>query len=394
MPGFGHHLHKPVDPRAYKLLEMGRAEPDLAGDKIRALERLSQAVDAVAGRPITINATGAVAALLGEIGVPTGVMRGFAVISRAAGLVAHIVEEQQSPSGRFIWDTVEEAIPYVGKEATEAATEAARPAEQGNERAGAAARPVRAHRAGGRRRLGGAGLEHRPRFLRDLRPARRASLRGGPRCRLGRRDHGADPCRGRQRADAAGRPGGGGRHRARLCCRARALRPHRRATTMPASARPGPMEPARPTSSGSTPSMRSLLLCTQQVLPGMVEQGRGAIVAIASVAGMRYVGYPHLAYSVTKAAVMQFTRMVAQQYAPHGVRANTVVPGLIDTPRIAGTVAHMFSQDSLDEARQARARRCRWGAWAVPGRWPTPVPSWPRTRRPTSPAPSWWWMAA
>lgn len=115
VPGFGHHLHKPVDPRAYKLLELARAEPDLAGRHIRALETLSKAVDAVAGRPVTINATGAVAALLGEIGVPTGVMRGFAVISRAAGLVAHIVEEQQSPSGRFIWDTVEHAIPYVGE---------------------------------------------------------------------------------------------------------------------------------------------------------------------------------------------------------------------------------------------------------------------------------------
>jgi citrate synthase len=114
MPGFGHHLHKPVDPRAYKLLELGRAEPELSGDKIRALERLSTAVDAAAGRPITINATGAVAALLGEIGVPTPVMRGFAVISRAAGLVAHIVEEQSDPSGRFIWDTVERAIPFVG----------------------------------------------------------------------------------------------------------------------------------------------------------------------------------------------------------------------------------------------------------------------------------------
>ncbi len=114
VPGFGHHLHKPVDPRAYKLLEMGRAEPELQGDKIRALETLSKAVDEVAGRPITINATGAVAALLGEIGVPTSVMRGFAVISRAAGLVAHVVEEQQSPSGRFIWDTVEHAIPFVG----------------------------------------------------------------------------------------------------------------------------------------------------------------------------------------------------------------------------------------------------------------------------------------
>ena len=121
VPGFGHHLHKPVDPRAYKLLEMGRAEPELQGDKIRALETLSKAVDEVAGRPITINATGAVAALLGEIGVPTAVMRGFAVISRAAGLVAHIVEEQQSPSGRFIWDTVEHAIPFVGGSAGQGA---------------------------------------------------------------------------------------------------------------------------------------------------------------------------------------------------------------------------------------------------------------------------------
>lgn len=113
VPGFGHHLHKPVDPRAYKLLELARAEPDLKGDKLRALMTLSAAVDEVAGRPITLNATGSVAALLGEIGVPTQVMRGFAVISRAAGLVAHIVEEQQSPSGRFIWDTVEHAMPTV-----------------------------------------------------------------------------------------------------------------------------------------------------------------------------------------------------------------------------------------------------------------------------------------
>ena len=118
VPGFGHHLHKPVDPRAYKLLELGKAEADLKGDRIRALELLSGAVDEVAGRPITINATGAVAALLGEIGVPTKVMRGFAVISRAAGLVAHIVEEQSDPSGRFIWDTVEHAIPFVAHSAS------------------------------------------------------------------------------------------------------------------------------------------------------------------------------------------------------------------------------------------------------------------------------------
>lgn len=116
-------------------------------------------------------------------------------------------------------------------------------------------------------------------------------------------------------------------------------------------------------------NVRSLLLTSQQVLPGMVERGRGAIIAISSVAGMRYIGYPHLAYSVTKAAVTQFTRMVAQQYAPHGVRANTVVPGLIDTPRIATTVAKMFSDTSLQDARAARARQVPMGrmgtAWEV-----------------------------
>lgn len=116
-------------------------------------------------------------------------------------------------------------------------------------------------------------------------------------------------------------------------------------------------------------NVRSLLLCTQQVVPDMLERGRGSVIAISSVAGMRYVGYPHLAYSVTKAAVTQFTRMIAQQYAPHGIRANTVVPGLIDTPRIAGTVAKMFSGTSLEEARTARARQVPMGrmgtAWDV-----------------------------
>lgn len=116
-------------------------------------------------------------------------------------------------------------------------------------------------------------------------------------------------------------------------------------------------------------NVRSLLLATRQVLPAMVERGRGAILAISSIAGMRYVGYPHLAYSVTKAAVAHFMRMVAQQYAGSGVRANTVVPGLIDTPRIATTVAKMFSDTNLQEAKVARARQVPMGrmgtAWDV-----------------------------
>ena len=116
-------------------------------------------------------------------------------------------------------------------------------------------------------------------------------------------------------------------------------------------------------------NVRSLLLATQQVLPSMVKRRGGSILAISSVAAMRYVGYPHLAYSVTKAAVAHFIRMLAQQYAASGIRANTVVPGLIDTPRIATTVAKMFSETNLEHAKAARARQVPMGrmgtAWDV-----------------------------
>lgn len=115
LPGFGHHLHKPDDPRSLKLLDLADSEPTLERHYIEALKLLSRAVDQVYARHITINATGAVAALLGAIGVPSRLMRGFAVISRAAGLVSHIAEEQNIPSGRFIWDTIDQAIPYTKK---------------------------------------------------------------------------------------------------------------------------------------------------------------------------------------------------------------------------------------------------------------------------------------
>jgi len=111
MPGFGHHLHRPDDPRALKLLEIGARE-GFEGGRLAALRLLAQEVDAAAGRHVTINATGATAALLGDMEIPVRLMRGFAVISRAAGLVAHIAEEQKRPSGRFIWEVVDKAIPY------------------------------------------------------------------------------------------------------------------------------------------------------------------------------------------------------------------------------------------------------------------------------------------
>lgn len=111
IPGFGHHMHKPDDPRTPKLFALAESE-GVPGHHIAALRTLSAAVDERFGKHITVNATGAIGALLGEIEIPTAIMRGIAVISRSAGLVAHIAEEQQTPSMRYMWDLVEENVPY------------------------------------------------------------------------------------------------------------------------------------------------------------------------------------------------------------------------------------------------------------------------------------------
>jgi citrate synthase len=111
MPGFGHPIHKPDDPRVPRLFQIA-AECGVKGDYIALLKRLSAELDRQAGRHLTINATGAIAALLLEIGLPVEIMRGIAVVSRAGGLTGHIVEERATHSGRHIWNMVEHAIPY------------------------------------------------------------------------------------------------------------------------------------------------------------------------------------------------------------------------------------------------------------------------------------------
>jgi len=111
LPGFGHPLHKPVDPRTVALLELARTQ-NLFGPHCRALELLSAAVDAAAGKSIVVNATAAVAALISDAGLPTAILRGIALISRCAGLVGHIREEQDAPAMRALWDGAEAAVPY------------------------------------------------------------------------------------------------------------------------------------------------------------------------------------------------------------------------------------------------------------------------------------------
>jgi citrate synthase len=114
VPGFGHPVHKPDDPRTACVLGVVEKQR-LAGRHVAALRELAAAVDAASGRHITINATGAIAAALGDADVPAEIMRGFAILARCAGLVGHVHEEQHRPAMRAIWEAAEKAVPYDGE---------------------------------------------------------------------------------------------------------------------------------------------------------------------------------------------------------------------------------------------------------------------------------------
>lgn len=114
IPGFGHPIHKPDDPRTPRLIEVAEAN-GASGTYIAAMRVLSKEVDAAWGRHLTVNATGAIGTVLSEIGIPWNVMRGIAVVSRAAGLVGHLCEEMREPAGAFMWNLCEHEVAYAGK---------------------------------------------------------------------------------------------------------------------------------------------------------------------------------------------------------------------------------------------------------------------------------------
>jgi len=81
-------------------------------------------------------------------------------------------------------------------------------------------------------------------------------------------------------------------------------------------------------------NVKSAYLTCKAVLPVMERQGGGVVVNVSSVAGLRYVGKPQVAYAAAKAALMQLTRTTAILYAAKGIRLNCVVPGLMNTPLV------------------------------------------------------------
>lgn len=111
----------------------------------------------------------------------------------------------------------------------------------------------------------------------------------------------------------------------------------------------------------------SVFLTAKLVLPSMLERGRGVIVNVSSVAGLRHVGYDFPAYMAAKAAVNQLTVSLALTYARYGIRVNAVVPGFIDTPLVQSQLGTQAgSLEELLAVRHAASPTGRMGsAWDV-----------------------------
>ena len=100
---------------------------------------------------------------------------------------------------------------------------------------------------------------------------------------------------------------------------------------------------------------RGTFLCCKHAVPGMVERGGGAIVNMASVAGL--VGLRNrVAYSASKGAVIAMTRALAVDHVADGVRVNAVCPGTVDTPWVRRLVEEIGESLDALRARQLMGR--------------------------------------
>ena len=107
VPGIGHPFHKPVDPRAPRLVQIAR-ETGFDGPYLKLMAALADEASRSSGKVLPMNATGAIGALCCEMGFNWKICRGLGVMARAVGLVGHILEESRNPMAEEIWHMVDE----------------------------------------------------------------------------------------------------------------------------------------------------------------------------------------------------------------------------------------------------------------------------------------------
>jgi citrate synthase len=111
IPGFGHPVHKPVDPRAERILELAD-ERGVGGQNVALSRAFREAVHEVWGKPLTMNVAMPIAAVMLDLGFPASSVKAVPLLARTAGLLAHLAEEQQHPLGFLLAGKAEEAVDY------------------------------------------------------------------------------------------------------------------------------------------------------------------------------------------------------------------------------------------------------------------------------------------
>jgi citrate synthase len=112
LPGFGHPLHKPKDPRAERLFALAD-ERGTAGPHVRMARALGEVVGEVWGKPLTLNISCAIPAVMLDVGFPLEALKGIPILARTASLLAHLREDGTQPLGFYLADHAAEAVNYV-----------------------------------------------------------------------------------------------------------------------------------------------------------------------------------------------------------------------------------------------------------------------------------------
>jgi len=114
-------------------------------------------------------------------------------------------------------------------------------------------------------------------------------------------------------------------------------------------------------------NLTSVFLTCKYVLPHMMSQKSGAIINISSTASLQINQHPYFSYYASKSGVNHLTRALAVHYAPHGIRANAVLPGVMDTPLIYQQMAGQFRDtEEMIRSRNAASPMGHMGtAWDV-----------------------------
>jgi citrate synthase len=111
VPGFGHPIHRPVDPRAERILALAD-ERGVSGRNVARARALRDAVAGLWDTPLPMNVAMAIAAVLLDLGYTADAVRAVPILARTAGLLAHLAEEREQPIGLFLGRVAEDAVEY------------------------------------------------------------------------------------------------------------------------------------------------------------------------------------------------------------------------------------------------------------------------------------------